>query len=196
MNLRSMFLACGLLAAAAPMYGSTIAADGTYHEFLFGGVGTFASACAGGCTPTTTPVADQTATLPYTFSGPGSVFLLDLFVTGDEFALYDNSVLVGDTSTVANTGAAPCAQDIACAIANTGYSRGTFSLGAGSHSLTIQTIQLATGSSSGAAVLKLSAATTPTVPEPDSMVLMGTGLSALGMLRLRARVLAGRRRKV
>ena len=32
------------------------------------------------------------------FTGPGNVFILDLFLKGDEFSLFDSGVFVGSTS--------------------------------------------------------------------------------------------------
>lgn len=195
MKFRTILFLGGLLAAAtAPLSATTVAVDGAYHEFQFGAAGTFAYSCGGLCTPTTL-LAEQTGSPAYTFTGSGTVNLVDLFIEGDQFELFDNSLLVGSTSTPLNTGANPCGGDITCAMTTTGYSKGSFLLGAGSHSLTIEVIQNATGSSGGAAVFNVAASTSP-VPEPASLMLTGTGLSGLALVSSRVRALASKRRKM
>src|SRR5215469_5387656 len=145
MAVNSSKLLLSALVAALPLAAGAITVDGSYHEFLFNNVGTFAMGCAGGCVGTINPAAEETSTPPWTFSGPARVFVLDLFQIGDEFTLFDNNAVVGNTSTVANTGASPCDNNIACAAGNPLYSQGAFFLGGGSHSLTIEVLQNATG---------------------------------------------------
>jgi hypothetical protein len=174
-------MASALFAANVPLFGTAVTADGSYHEFAFGVAGTFAYGCGGGCAPTSNPLAEASGSVPYTFSGPGSLFALDLFDEGDTFSIFDNSILVGATSTVVNSGADPCDGNTACASGNPGYSQGTFSLGAGSHSITIEVTQNAIFTLEGAAVFSLSAAT----PEPAALLLMGMGLCGLGVLARR-----------
>ena len=105
MAVNSSKLLLSALVAALPLAAGAITVDGSYHEFLFNNVGTFAMGCAGGCVGTINPAAEETSTPPWTFSGPARVFVLDLFQIGDEFTLFDNNAVVGNTSTVANTGA-------------------------------------------------------------------------------------------
>lgn len=166
-----------LVASSALTFADVIPVDGTWEEFLFGAVGTYATACPG-CTPTINPVANRTPALPYTFSGPATIDVLDLFVAGDQFAVFDNSVLLGDTSSVsAASGIGSCANDISCALTDSAYSQGIFTVGGGSHSITIETIQNASGfSTGGAAVLE---ATAP-VPEPSSVLLFVTATLGVG----------------
>lgn len=191
MTFKSLVLVGGLFLAALPVYATPVTANGSYHEFLFGATGSFATSCGGGCTPTTNPLAEQTGVPPYTFTGAATVFVLDLFLQGDEFTLYDNGSVIGNTSIVANTAAGTCGGDIACSLADVGYSRGSFALGAGSHSITVQTLRNAVGTSGGAAVLSVSAP--PTVPEPGTELLTMTGVAAIGMLRMRMKARAARR---
>lgn len=166
-----------LATLALPSFASTIAADGTYHEFLFGTAISPVSGC-GGCGPTINPVAEQLSTAPWTFTSTGSVtlFVLDLFLKGDRFQFFDNSLSVGSTSVIPNTGVSTCDNNIGCAIGDTGYSRLTVTLGAGSHSLTGNVIQNALGSGGGAAVFSVSA-----VPEPGTFGLM-FGAAVVGLL--------------
>jgi len=166
-----------------------IAVDGTWHEFQFGLSGTFATACGGACFPTVDPVAEQTSSPPWTFSGPAIVTLTDLFVRGDQFALFDNDVLVGDTSVPVNDGTITCpppgvGNDIRGCLADPTYSHGVFDLGAGAHSLTIEVIQNALNNTGGAAVFQ---AASP-VPEPNTYIpLLGLGLLGMAGVKIRRR---------
>jgi hypothetical protein len=173
-----VFLALVVMSAGA-MFGGTLPVN-TWEEFLFGGTGTFATGCLGGCTATINPVADQSLSAPFTYTGAGTLQVVDLFIAGDQFAIFDNSTFLADTSTPTNTGVSTCSNDIACAVADpTDYSFLNIALGAGPHSITIETIQSAAGSSSGAAVLEITSA----VPEPGTLALLAGGLALLGFRR-------------
>ena len=174
--------------SVAPAFADPVNVDGSWHEFLFGRAGTFATTCGGTCDVTTDPLAERTSTPPWTFSGPAGITITDLFNRGDQFALFDNSVLVGDTSTPINDAGITCpttsvGNDIVACLADPGYSHGTFLLGSGAHSLTIEVIQNAAGNTAGAAVFQVSG-----VPEPSAFVpLFGVGLLGLVSLRRRMR---------
>jgi len=171
-------LACfGALAfVSLPASATAILADGSYHEFLFGGTDLFATSCAGGCLATTNPIAEETSSPPWTFTGSATLTVVDLFAVGDQFEIFDNSIEVGTTSVVAAGGGNPCGGDIGCALANSAYSQGVFDLGAGSHSITIEEIVSPYGS--GAAAFSVG-----TVPEPGTVVLLGAGLAGLWLRR-------------
>jgi len=171
------FLALFIMSAST-MFGGILTL-GTWEEFAFGASGTFATGCGGSCGPTVNPVADASLSAPFTFTGPATLQVLDLFAAGDQFAVFDNSIFLADTSTPTNTGVATCGNNIGCALADTqDYSDLDVSLGAGSHSITIETIQNAAGSSSGAAVLEITS-----VPEPGTLALVAGGLGLLGFKR-------------
>jgi hypothetical protein len=158
-----------------------IAADGTWHQFLFGAATSPVFACgAMGCAATINPVADRTGEPPWTFSGPGVLTVLDLFNAGDRFEAFDNLVSVGVTSVVDNTGLVHCGNDIGCALGDARYSRLVVSLGAGAHSLTFNIIQNALGTSSGSAVFQVAA-----IPEPGTLILLGGAFLGFGLLRRR-----------
>jgi hypothetical protein len=175
-------LAAFLTLSANTMFADTLFTDGTWEEFLFGTVGSFATGCGGGCVATTDPVADTSLNAPWTFNGPATLQVLDLFVAGDQFAVFDNNVLLSDTSVPSNTGANPCGGDIGCALGDTtDYSYLSIAVGGGAHSITIQVLQNAANNSGGAAVLSATAST----PEPGTLALLAGGLGILGFRRWR-----------
>jgi hypothetical protein len=108
--------------------------------------------------------------------------VLDLFIAGDQFDVFDNGVDLGDTSVPTNTGYAACSNDIGCALADANYSLGVYDLGAGDHSITIEVVQNAAGQDGGAAALSVTAAA---APEPGTLALLGAGLGALYLRRRR-----------
>jgi hypothetical protein len=129
-------------------------------------------------------LAEQLSTAPWTWTGPGTLTVLDLLLAGDRFEVFDNLVSLGLTSIPGAVSA--CSADIACALADLNYSRLVISIiGSGTHSLTIGVSQNAPLSSGGQAVFQLSAPTSA-VPEPASLTLLGTGL-AVAYLRRRKR---------
>ena len=117
------------------------------------------------------------------FTGSYTLTVQDLFFDGDQFAVYDNGVLLGNTSASVNTGT-DCGNDPAgCTGAN--VSTGTFVLGAGDHSLDIVLIQQTTGIPNGRGAFIFNGEVAG-VPEPATMGLIGLGLVGIAF-RLRKR---------
>ena len=176
-------LACfsALSLLALPMFGTAIVPDGTYHEFGFSQSTSAVFSCGGtNCVITTNPAAEDTSTPPWTFTSTTSteLFVLDLFQKGDRFEFFDNSVAIGATSVIANTGMDTCGNDIGCAIGDAGYSRLTVILPPGVHSLSGEVIQNVSNTGGGAAVFSVSS-----VPEPGTLAFLGLGAVLLGGLR-------------
>jgi hypothetical protein len=172
---RPFLSALGLLALSANfMVADLIPTTGSWIKFQFQDVGSFAEV-ATYSPPTFNPVADQTLAPPWTFSGPAALSVLDLWGSGDRFRVFDNSVELGVTS-LPVTGV-QCLGDIGCALADpTHFSFGAFELGAGNHAITIQV--MASPNGPGGAVLSAQSAA---VPEPGSLILLMTGIAALGL---------------
>lgn len=167
------FLAFALVAGTAS--AGPIAVDGSWYTFGFGNApgGTTDASC---CILGSNPAAPDAGSPPWTFSGPATVTVLDLFLSIDRFELFDNLVSLGTSSAFVDGGS--CGSDITCALGDARYSRLVVNLGAGSHSLTINHLQ----GTAGAAVFQAAAA----VPEPTSMLLLGSGLAGVAA-RIRRR---------
>jgi PEP-CTERM motif len=115
---------------------------------------------------------------PFTFTSAIATNLLvtDAFVDGDQFAVFNYGVFIGTTSAPSNDGFSdpnPYAD-----FADPRFSSGTFLLGPGSYSITLETIGTAGGYSSGGAYLQVEAQGAP-VAEPATVTMLGMGVVSL-----------------
>ena len=122
-----------------------------------------------------------------TTSGPTFFRVLDGGHQGDVFSVYDNSILIGTTSATAIDANHACGSNEAQATNPAAcwndplMSRGTFLLAAGSHSLTVTWDQRVPGGNSTLQWFQIGVAPSSTVPEPTTMLLLGSGLLLLGV---------------
>ena len=174
-------LALAVLATPSISFADAITVGDGWHQFSW----------TGGPNVTQTESA-----FTFTNTAPVTVSVTDAFVPGDRFKLYDNGSLVGTTSQVNGSSPNVWTDNPAVAILDPGFSSGIFTLGAGTHSLLLVDIQIATGYSSGAAFLRVDSVSnggTGTIssvgnaPEPGTLALVGMGLAGLAVGRLRRR---------
>jgi hypothetical protein len=127
----------------------------------------------------------------------GSLMVVDSVFAGDTFRVYNNGNLLGDTSAVAQTtydGAWASVFDYDAALSDVSFSRGVFTLGAGSYSITGTLLQSVLQQDAITAAVspinategavKLSLTSVSAVPEPSAFAML---LAALGVMWLVAR---------
>lgn len=119
-----------------------------------------------------------TETWSFTANGNVNLFVTDWAVASDLFDVYDNGVLLGSTS---NASGAGFTLDYDFAYADARWSSGTWLLTAGSHEISILSkfIPYIAGTNyvypDSTVALKVESE----VPEPGTMILLGTGLAGL-----------------
>ncbi|TMH35698.1 MAG: PEP-CTERM sorting domain-containing protein [Betaproteobacteria bacterium] len=171
------------LGAAAPVHSGLIPLN-TFLAFSFGSAGTAANGCdpadpAGGFCLTSNPLLDAP---PWTFLAPLSgamLTIVDGFLAGDRFQIFDFGVLIGLTSA---PGTGDCGDDPVACLANPGMSQAVFMLLAGQHSITI--VPILSPFDGGVGFLQVRAEA-QAVPEPSSLMLLGGGLLAPYLWRKR-----------
>ena len=153
---------------------------------VIGGVGTPATGCspadpAGpGCTPSSAGNSQFGDAPPWTFTSATSVVLTvtDCFDIGDGLEVFDNAVSIGVTSVPVGSGSS--GDDPVGCLADPNMSSGTFTLGPGSHSITMV---MAYGDT-GAMYFRVdSGAPAPTLPQ-WAMIVMTLLLLAAGSTML------------
>ncbi len=164
--------------AALPMAANAapVGVD-TWYTFGFSGVGTDLQSGAG-FTLGINPDASAAPEGPWTFTltSTATLFVLDLFLSIDQFEIFNFGSSLGLTSAATDGGG--CSNDITCAIGNLDYSRGAFTLAAGDYSIT--GIQRQGIEGAGAFIIETAA-----VPVPAAGVLLFGALGMLGAVRLR-----------
>ena len=123
--------------AALPMAANAAPVNvDTWYTFGFGGVDSALTAPVAGVT-VINPNATAGPVSPWTFTlaSTATLFVLDLFLSVDQFELFNFGNSLGLTSAPDATGGG-CTNNITCAIGNLDDSRGTFTLAACDYSIT------------------------------------------------------------
>jgi hypothetical protein len=193
LSLRSLLMSAALSAAAlaAQATSLTLPADGTWQAFAIDSL----SAQSGGvewidATDASLPGFGSPLSFGFTIAAgqQGVLTVVDTSMAGDTFRLFNHGAWLGDTSTVGlqQYGSAPdVGLDADAALVNPAFSRGTFTLGAGTYLITgelAQSLMLDEGGgqlspiNATAGALRL---TVSPVPEPSSLALV---LAAIGLV--------------
>lgn len=168
----TLMLVFGLLGATRAAHAGPIPSD-IFLQFSFEGPGpvtgcAFADPAGGFCiesSGTLTALLDAPAWTFVAAPGGATLTVVDTFLSGDSFQVFDFGILIGPTSAPAPD--VDCGDDPVICLGTAGMSVGTFALAAGAHSLTLVA---AAGSELGSAYLQVTGAQA-TVAEPTSLAL-------------------------
>jgi hypothetical protein len=122
--------------------------------------------------------------LSFSFNGPATLTVVDGGFAGDQFKIYDNGNLLGETSAAVNNYPNSLGLDFDAALLDTNYSHGVFALGAGDHHITGLLSVSALDDTGMDINATVGAVQISAVPLPGSLAML---LPALGLLGFAAR---------
>jgi hypothetical protein len=154
----------------APASAGPIVVDSGWYEFGFGGVGSLGGDNTG-FVPSN-PLAQNPGDAPWTFFGPATITVLDMFLAGDVFEIFDGATSLGVSSAPGAGG--DCGNVIATCVADPDMSTLAVVVGGGAHSITVKMVTSPFGG--GAALIRADS-----VPEPASLLLLGAGLAGVAL---------------
>lgn len=174
------FILAGCAALAGPINPDT------WYQFSFTDAGIEARGCdpedpAGGfCVPSSGTLTTNLDAPPWTFTalaGGNLLTVVDAFVTGDQFEVFDFGVSIGLTSAPAD---GDCGDDPVPCLTDPNASKGGFLLAPGDHSISIVPVL----SPGGGGSAYLFVAGEAVIPEPGIWILFGSGLLAVFLKKL------------
>lgn len=118
----------------------------------------------------------------FTLPGSGELKVTDAFLAGDQFSVSNFGSELGVTSVPTSTTAQIFA-NFDAALLDPQFSSGVFLLGPGTYDISGTTVALSTFGPGVAAIRVDTVTASAPIPEPGTMVLMGSGLLGLGFWR-------------
>jgi hypothetical protein len=183
MLLRGLLIGALLMTAMAGTASAAAINLDQWYVFLWTGPVEFpASTCYGGCFPPQ-GVIDAPNNSPWTISGPITLRVLDISYPGEQLEVFDNGVSVGKTSAPGEGDGTFCGGGgtiigVEDCWALPGFSKGTFDLGGGAHSINFFIANCPWEYCTGSAVF---VAEPTVVPLPaTAWLLLGTAVAGLG----------------
>lgn len=117
-----------------------------------------------------------------TLAGPAQLKVIDGGFAGDRFEVFDNGVSLGLSSAARGSYPSSVGLDFDHAWGDSSYSRGIFTLGAGTHSITGILVASALDDSGARIDATVGAVSITPVPEPETFALMLAGLAAIAFV--------------
>jgi hypothetical protein len=188
-GVRAVLLCCLGLGVTSAASAAPIDSD-TWYEFSWFESGGTAAGCDPAdpsgdfCIPSSGTPTSFAPAPAWTFNASATgatLTVVDAFLSGDRFAIFDFGVLIGATSVPAI--GFGCGDDPIDCLAEPHQSSGVFSLLPGAHALTI--VATIAPSESGVGYFQVTGASDAVVPEPTTVVLIGSGLALIARSRAR-----------
>jgi hypothetical protein len=176
-------LAVSALATQAQADTVTITPDNAWHALDVDSL----SAASGGL-EWISLASGSALTFSVTLTAPAYLTVVDGGFAGDRFQIFDNNVLVGETSLAVNTYPTSVGTNFDAALANPNFSRGTYFLDAGVHNISGLLSLSALDDANAPIDATVGALRVAPVPLPAAGLLFFFGSSLLGLFARRRAV--------